>query len=256
MDYKLIFKCALLTGEIMLRNGAEMHRVEDTILRILKTTKFEVTECFATPTGIFVTLDDPSIDMVTTIKRVHHRTNHLHKVQMANNISREYVNGNISAPLAYQKLVKVTKEPPYGPALTIIAYCFTAAFFAPVFGGDFNDFIVSAIIGLAVGFVIVFLEKRNVSIFIIDIIGGMIVGLIAIIFCQVISFGHNFDTIIISSIMPLVPGLAITNAVRDTFQGHLVSGISRAVEAFFIAVCIASGVGIILDFYFSYIGGL
>ena len=52
------------------------------------------------------------------------------------------------------------------------------------------------------------------------------------------------DTIIISAIMPLVPGVAITNAVRDTLQGDYITGSSRMLEAFIKAASIALGVGI------------
>ncbi len=41
--------------------------------------------------------------------------------------------------------------------------------------------------------------------------------------------------------MLLVPGLSITNAMRDTMSGDLVAGTARAVEAFFITVGIVAG---------------
>ena len=54
----------------------------------------------------------------------------------------------------------------------------------------------------------------------------------------------NMDTVIISAIMPLVPGVAITNAIRDTLQGDYLSGGARVLEAFLKAASIALGVGI------------
>ncbi|MGL5677140.1 MAG: threonine/serine exporter family protein, partial [Cellulosilyticaceae bacterium] len=54
----------------------------------------------------------------------------------------------------------------------------------------------------------------------------------------------NSEAIVIGCIMSLVPGVAFTNAIRDTIGDELLSGISRGVEALFIAVAIAAGVGI------------
>ena len=54
----------------------------------------------------------------------------------------------------------------------------------------------------------------------------------------------DMDTVIVSSLMPLVPGVAITNAVRDTLQGDYISGSARMLEAFLKAASIALGVGI------------
>ncbi len=67
-----------------------------------------------------------------------------------------------------------------------------------------------------------------------------------------LGLAEHLDIVIISSIMLLVPGLAITNAIRDTVSGDLLSGISRTVEAFLVAVAIAIGSGTI----FMLLGGL
>ena len=56
---------------------------------------------------------------------------------------------------------------------------------------------------------------------------------------------NEIDKIIIGSVMPLVPGLLITNAVRDLMAGHLVSGISKGAEAFLTAFAIGGGIAIV-----------
>ena len=42
MDYKLLMNTAMLAGKLMLENGAETYRVEDTMHHILKTSHLEV----------------------------------------------------------------------------------------------------------------------------------------------------------------------------------------------------------------------
>ena len=44
--------------------------------------------------------------------------------------------------------------------------------------------------------------------------------------------------------MPLVPGVAITNAVFDTLHGDYLSGTARMLEAFVTAAAVAMGIGI------------
>ena len=65
----------------------------------------------------------------------------------------------------------------------------------------------------------------------------------------------DVDKVITGAIMPLVPGVAITNALRDSITGDLVSGLSRAAEAIIIATSIAFGVGFILKIWFVLLGG-
>ena len=43
--------------------------------------------------------------------------------------------------------------------------------------------------------------------------------------------------------MPLVPGVALTNAIRDILQGDYISSCARIIEAFMIAASVAIGVG-------------
>lgn len=57
------------------------------------------------------------------------------------------------------------------------------------------------------------------------------------------------DIVIISCIMPMVPGVAITNAVRDTLQGDYLSGGARILEAFLKAAGIALGIGLGLSIF-------
>ena len=61
--------------------------------------------------------------------------------------------------------------------------------------------------------------------------------------------------LIVGSIMPLLPGVAVIKSIRDLISGNLISGISRVFEAFMILLSIASGVGVVLDLWFK-LGGV
>ena len=55
--------------------------------------------------------------------------------------------------------------------------------------------------------------------------------------------GMKSDIVIIGAIMPLVPGMIFTTAIRDTLNGDFASGISRIMEAVVVALAVAAGVG-------------
>ena len=92
------------------------------------------------------------------------------------------------------------------------------------------------------------LEKSNLNDFFINIICG---GLVAISSIVCLHFGiiKDLDKLIAGSIMLLVPGLALTNSIRDLLEGQLVSGLTRAAEAFFVGLSAAIGTGSILHIY-------
>jgi len=64
------------------------------------------------------------------------------------------------------------------------------------------------------------------------------------------------DTIIIGSIMTLVPGVAITNAVLDTINGDYLSGTVRLLDAILVFLSIAIGVGVMFTIYHALTGGV
>ena len=68
MDYKLLIDTAALAGMIMLENGAEIYRVEETIDYMLKTSGLKTTQAFVVSTGFMISLDDPSIDALTVVR--------------------------------------------------------------------------------------------------------------------------------------------------------------------------------------------
>lgn len=256
MDYKNIFNYAMTTGELMLRNGAETSRVEDTINRILRTTQFKTVESFVTPTGIFVTLDDPTIDMITIVKRVHKREVHLYRVALANDLSRKFCSGEVDLEAALITLESIKNELPYPNLIMILAKSLGAGCFTVVFGGDIQDMLAAFIVGVFLSVIQIYLTKVDTSKFFGDIIGGALIAIVGILLFYYVHLGTNFDLIIIGGIMPLVPGVALTNAIRDTIQGDFLSGISRTADAFIVAMSVAVGVGSILKLYNEVIGGI
>ncbi len=56
----------------------------------------------------------------------------------------------------------------------------------------------------------------------------------------------NLDKMIIGGIIPLVPGMALTTAIRDFAGGDYLSGTIRLIDALLIGSSIAIGVGMVL----------
>ncbi len=122
--------------------------------------------------------------------------------------------------------------------------------FSLFFHGTFKDAICAFVLGAFLKWGMNYLDKIDFSSFFKYIISGAMVTLLSI-GCANLSLCNSLDNVIISVDMLLVPGLAITNAIRDTVSGDLVSGLARTAEAIFIAVGIAVGSGMI----FMLLGG-
>ncbi len=86
-----------------------------------------------------------------------------------------------------------------------------------------------------------------------SIFAGIIIATFAILCTRLANFG-NYNYIIVGGIMPQLPGLAMTNAIRDAMRGDLLSGITRGTDAILVAYSLAAGTGVII--YLSYAVGL
>lgn len=254
---KNILALALYAGEIMLKNGAETYRVEDTITRICNAYDVDTVESFVTPTGMFVSLDplNTENDVTAYIKRIKHRTIDLNKVSCVNNFSRNLSSKPMSLDEGMDALQRIDCLPKYNQYVKALCAGITSAFLGVLLGSTLHDFISSFIISVFVYFSVSFIENLNSNLFIQNVMGGAVASFFAIVSVS-INLGINLDKIIISSIMILLPGVAITNAVRDTISGDLLSGLARTTEAILIAISIAVGVGTIMNIWIHLFGGV
>ena len=242
MEAKQILNVAVLAGEIMLRSGAETYRVEDTMKHILKTAGTEVAEAFVMMTGIVATVDGPDMEMITAMRRVHDRGTNMYRIVRVNEISRKYCSGEMTLDETYEALKKISGKQ-YSVTVYNLATILVAVGFVPLFGGSFLEILISAVVGCVVAALFTLGKKVQMSGFILNTISAAGVAISAIWLKRFLP-GWDLDIVIISSLMPLVPGVAITNAIRDTLRGDYISGGARILEAFMTAAAIGLGAGV------------
>lgn len=242
MDYKLVMDVAVLAGEIMLRSGAETYRVEDTMKHILSTCHTEVAEAFAMMTGIVATIDDPDMEPITVMRRVHDRGTNMSRVVEVNEISRKYCDGRMTLEETWTALKQIRGKQ-YTVTVYNIATVLVSMGFAPLFGGGGREILASAVVGSVLALLMTAGKRIQIGGFILNTICAAGIAVSAILLKSLMP-AMNLDTVIISGIMPLVPGVAITNAIRDTLRGDYISGGARILEAFMVAAAIALGAGV------------
>lgn len=252
MDLQLLIKTAMSAGELMLCSGAETYRVEDTMYHILKTAdNLEMSEVLVVMTGITASVKVKGEKVVTLVKRVESRENNLSRVVSVNDISRRYCGGELSLQAAYEKLNSLKKKE-YRRLSYSIATVAVCVGFSLFFGGGIWEVVSSLIVGSFLAFCIEAVRDLKVHAFIEDVFSSMGIAMASAVMKIMLGGRMDIDIVIISCIMPLVPGMAITNAARDTLRGDYLSGIARMLEAFIKAAGIAIGIGIGLAIMGSY----
>lgn len=239
-EYQLLYDAAMLAGEITLESGAEIFRVEDTMRRIMNLSGFSSVEVFATTTGIFATLADSSVYPVTQVRRITSRVNNLNRICQVNEVSRELCSGQLSPGEAILRLKQIRQLSPYPKRRVMAAILLSTVGFAVLFGGGILEVLASIAACAAMQLAGALWIERFSNGFMENLLKTMIIAIVTDICCLLLPT-LNGHTVIISAIMPLVPGLPITNAIRDTLQGDYTAGLCRAAEAFVIALAIAVG---------------
>ena len=238
---------AVLAGTIMIASGAETHRVEDTLQRILGTTNFEHAEAFVFTTGVIVTLSDPSSETLSISQRVTDCSQNFGRVAEVNSVSRDFCSGKITLDEAIAKLRVIKTKKRYNSLLWHLGYILAASGFAIMFGGEFLDAFGALFCGIVLSVVKLEFGPKIGRGFVTTILAAasITVTATAISYFGGMWFGLAFQThyMIIGAMMPLVPGLAMTNAFRDILCGDYLSAGSRIIEALMVAVCVAIGIG-------------
>lgn len=242
---EMAIDCFLLAGRIMMESGAETYRVEDTMLRMAKSQNMNDAQSYVTPTGIIFSLGKTQPTSITSIST---RITDLHRIVLVNNVSRKLTSQMITLEQAYDELKKIQKTNYFLPIfMQVLAASIASSSFLILFQGNYRDMPAAFIAG-GIGLLVVTVVHQMTKVkFFSEFLAALVVGMIAYTAVHY-GFGTELDKIIIGSVMPLVPGLLITNAVRDLMAGHFIAGMAKGAEAFLTAFAIGSGIAIVLSF--------
>jgi len=234
-------------GNIMLLNGAETSRVEETIWRIGRASGASSVHSFVTPTGIFISVEAGGLEKTGMIRIQGTTGINLQKVHEVNDLSRRFERGQLTTEEMAAQLTQIEQVPYYYRLrYQHLAAALSSGAFAMLFGGLWPEFLVGAFCGWVTNLV-VSQFGQHVPMFLRVFFAALVGATIAVLGVNV-SLATNTEAAILGAIIPLVPGISLTNAVRDLMAGELLSGLARASEAFLTAFAIAVAVALVLSF--------
>ena len=112
--------------------------------------------------------------------------------------------------------------------------------FCLFFGGSLRDAAAAAVMGVVIMLVEMIVERTESNSLVVNFIVSLIAGIVAILLVKA-GLGVDKDTIMIAGIMILIPGIALTNAVRDMLAGEQATGLLRFTNALLVSAAIAGG---------------
>ena len=238
-----VLDLALMAGHILLENGAEIYRVEETIDRICGYYGVNSENAFVLSNGIFLTAGSARESFFAKVQHIPVSGTHLNKVAAVNQLSREIVEGRHTIQDAYRILEEIRTMPGKKRWMQTLASGVGSAAFCIFFGGTFGDSLAAFAAGICLYLYVLWLSVPHLSKIVGNIGGGALVTVVCCLL-YLMGVGENLNFMMIGTIMPLVPGVAFRTSIRDVADGDYISGSVRMLDALLVFFCIAIGVGI------------
>lgn len=236
-------------GELVLENGGETYRAENTVVRIAKTLGAKTATAFVTPTVVMFSFTDDQNRHHSAFRRIFTRVVNLRKLCQVNTLFRrlEKREKQTNPAVIESVLRRIGSSLGYPPWMLVLCAACSSFCFAFVFGGTLKEAVCAFVAGLLLRAFLIRFEKLALNSFITSLFSG---ALISVLSGVSVRLGLLPSALIVNTavLMQVVPGLALVNAIRDIIAGDLVSGTARLVEACMIAggLSIGSVFGLVL----------
>ena len=240
MTREQLLSCALDIGEQMLISGAEVGRVESAIRFICSAYGCARTDVFTITSSIVVSVADAEGIHETQTRRITGTKTNLTRLHKLNSLSREICANTPDYDYVKEKLNEICAEKPFPLWVEMLASALIGFSFCLFFGGNLADGLVAALLGFGLRCTTWLLEKGAMNAIFINVVASFFLSLCAILLVRS-GLGQDANKIIIGNIMLLIPGIALTNSIRDMISGDIMTGMLRFFDAILVAAAIAAG---------------
>lgn len=240
MDDQLL-SCILNLSRLMVEAGAEIYRVEDSVMRICTAYGVRRTDVYATTSNIIVSVENYDRTMKTHTCRIGSISTDIEKLDRLNSLARRMTAETPSSEAVSEALRRIGRTPVYPAWVILLFYGVIAGAFCLFFGSRSPaEIAVSFLIGVTVGLIALASDRISANRLLVRFVCSFWACLAAFT-CRKLGLIGSVDNIIIGNIMTLIPGVGLTNSLRDLFTGDSISGVLRLIEAILLALAIACG---------------
>lgn len=229
--------------------GTTAQRLEGAIEAVSKQLGLEC-EPWVNPTGMILSFSDPlqpaGASDTTRVTRTGLGETDLYKLCEADRIAEDVMAGRLGIADGRAALRALQRGPGRcGQALQVFGFGLAAAAVAGLLRLPWIDIASAGAIGLLIGLLDQVAASRPRLQEASDALAGLVAGTVAILVASLAS-PLNLNSVIIASLIVLLPGMALTNAMNELTSRHLVSGTARFAGALTTILKLTIGTAIAL----------
>ena len=188
-DRQEIMEIAMRAGHILLENGAEISRVEETIDRICRHYGIQSANSFVLSNGIFSTMGNQREEFFARVQHIPVSGAHLNRVAAVNQLSREIEEGKHTIADLEWCLDDIENMPGKRNIVQIMASAVGSGAFCLFFGGDLLDSAAAFLSGMLL-YVYILYGGYRLSRLVEHILGGALVTFLCMVFYHPVSYTH------------------------------------------------------------------
>jgi len=215
--------------------GTTAQRLEAALIALSQQLDLDC-EPWSNPTGVILSFSDPSKAIgssdITRVIRLAPGENDLYKLSVADYIADSVASGRMSIAQGHTALRRLDREVDGRgrKAMQVFAFGLAAASVAGLWKLPWLDIATAGTIGLLIGLLTQYTDRRPATKEAGDALAALLAGFVATVVAALIG-SLNLNTVIIASLIVLLPGMALTNAVNELASQHWVSGTARLAGA-------------------------
>lgn len=229
--------------------GTTAQRLEGALTAVAQKLRLDC-EPWTSPTAMILTFSDPQRPVgasdTTRVIRMPPGENDLYRLSETDRIAEDVMADRIDLATGHAALSALDGlQRPLWPLMQVLGFGLAAAGVGGLLRLPWLDIAVSAFNGLMIGVLIQLAAKRPGLKEAMDAVAAMLAASVAILVASFIA-PLNQNTVIIASLVVLLPGLALTNAMNELTSQHLVAGTARFAGAVTTVLKLAVGTAIAL----------
>jgi len=227
-------------SSMLMVSGANTSRANLSITRFAKVLNYTAFSMVSHKTIVMTLTDDENNESCTKVRNIPPYVINFDTISAISKASWKAIEEDWDMAQIENEISRIKAQKRYPKILVLIAVSFAGAGFCNIFGGDYlNMFVamISTFIGL---FVVQKAHQLNYNVYIRVFLGSFFASSIASL-GVLYQIGENPQTALATSVLFLVPGVALINSFTDLFDNNVLNGLVRFATGLMTVMAITLG---------------
>ncbi|WP_041246464.1 threonine/serine ThrE exporter family protein [Brumicola nitratireducens] len=232
LEFIQIRRFIVKLGKMLHKYGTPAFRLEAYLLEVASYLGVHAS-FIATPTSItFVIWSDKHEDEYNHAARLQPGDLDMSALSLTDELANELLSGKVSLSDADMRLDKINEMPsPYGKVITGFAFALATGSFSMLMGASVPEILWTGLLGFVSYLWVLWAQKSKRVNLMLEPVTSFMAGILACAISRYFDPGINIPLMVLSSVIILVPGLALTMGLAELSSRNLVSGTARIMDA-------------------------